>query len=382
MKILHIISSINPALGGPVEGIKQLYKPMLSLGAQVEIACADRATDPWVIDCHIPVVHALGPKYFKYGYAPRLFGWLRDNVWKYDAVIVNGIWEYHSFAAWRSLSNSSVPYFVFTHGMLDPWFRQTYPIKHLKKCLYWPWATYRLLRDARAVVFTCDDERLLARQSFSLYKVNEAVTMYGTLPPPNDVDRLKHLFYNEYSELHGKRLILFLSRIQKKKACDILIKAFADVARNDSSLHLIMAGPDQEGWAIELKNIADGLGIADRISWTGMLSGDLKWGAFYSAEVFILPSHQENFGIVVAEALACGKPVLISNKVNIWREIEAGGCGFVSDDTVDGTVRNLSSWLGMSSQSYNEMALSAKRTFEEKFNMKSAAHSLLRILRS
>jgi glycosyltransferase involved in cell wall biosynthesis len=76
-----------------------------------------------------------------------------------------------------------------------------------------------------------------------------------------------------------------------------------------------MAGPDQAGWQMKLEIQAEKLGISERVSWTGMLSGDLKWGAFHAADVFILPSHQENFGIVVAEALSCSLPVLISNKV-------------------------------------------------------------------
>ena len=91
--------------------------------------------------------------------APRLLSWLRENATRYDAVIVNGIWQYHSYATWLALHRSETPYFVFTHGMLDPWFKRRHPLKHLKKWLYWPWADYRVLRDAQAVIFTCEEER-------------------------------------------------------------------------------------------------------------------------------------------------------------------------------------------------------------------------------
>eukprot|EP01038_Epipyxis_sp_PR26KG_P002792 gene2792-3964_t len=77
-----------------------------------------------------------------------------------------------------------------------------------------------------------------------------------------------------------------------------------------------------------------------------MLRGEQKWGAFYSSEAYLLPSHQENFGIAVAEALGCGLPVLISDKVNIWREIDQARAGMVETDTVDGTERSLRHWLG------------------------------------
>ena len=76
----------------------------------------------------------------------------------FDAVIINGLWQYHSFGAWRALRGTATPYYVFPHGMLDPWFKRSFPLKHLKKWLYWPWAEYRVLRDARAVIFTCEAE--------------------------------------------------------------------------------------------------------------------------------------------------------------------------------------------------------------------------------
>lgn len=112
-----------------------------------------------------------------------------------------------------------------------------------------------------------------------------------------------------------------------------------------------------------------------------MLQGELKWGAFYASEVFCLPSHQENFGIVVAEALACGKPVLISNKVNIWREIEMDGAGFVDANTVDGTVRNLKRWLGLGSNEYVAISAQAVKTFNARFHIVGAAKRLLEIIR-
>jgi len=327
-------------------------------------------------------VIAVGPAFFRYGYAPRLVEFLQLHVHEYDIVIVNGLWQYCGLAVWRVMKRLDVPYIVFTHGMLDPWFKKTYPLKHLKKWLYWPWAEYRVLRDARYVVFTCEDERLLARESFWLYKVREAVTSFGTSSPPIESERLTEEFFSTYPAIRGKRLALFLSRIQAKKGCDILIEAFASVALQDESLHLVIAGPDQEGWVLQLKELACRLGIAERITWTGMLLGDLKWGAYYASEVFCLSSHQENFGIVVAEALACGRPVLISNKVNIWREIETDKAGFVESDTVEGTLRNLERWLALNEKEYGAMANRAMATFQRRFHIDRAAMRLLEIIRS
>ncbi len=380
MKVLRVISSINPQGGGPIEGVKQLQGPLEQLGVDVEIVCCDAPDAPWLAASGLPVVHALGPAKSSYAYAPRLLPWLRENASRFDAVIVNGIWQYHGMAVRKALAGTGVPYFVFTHGMLDPWFKHTYPLKHLKKWLYWPWGEYRVLRDARAVIFTCEEERLLARQSFWLYRANEAVTAYGTSSPPANGDELAQRFLEANTHLRDKRIVLFLSRIHEKKGCDLLLDAFAKVAASDQRLHLVMAGPDQTGWTATLRVQAEKLGIADRISWPGMLQGDDKWGAFYAAEVFCLPSHQENFGIVVAEALACGKPVLISNKVNIWREIEADQAGFIDDDTVDGTVRNLQRWLALNADGYAESSARARQCFMSRFHIRRAAERLVEII--
>ena len=383
MKILHVISSIDPKGGGPIEGIKQLNCPVRELGVQVDVLCCDPPDAPFLnaFDNLTTTVYAMGPHYLGYAYAPKLLPWLKAHAHNYDAVIVNGIWQYTSFAVWRALAGTDIPYYVFTHGMLDPWFKHTYPLKHLKKCLYWPWAEYRVLRDARRVIFTCEDERLLARQSFGLYKVNEAVTAYGVANPPANADDLAAQFLAQYPQLQGKRLALYLSRIHVKKGCDLLIAAFAKVAQQDASLHLVMAGPDNTGWVPKLQAQAKALGIADRIIWPGMLQGDLKWGAFYAAEVFVLPSHQENFGIVVAEALACGKPVLISHKVNIWREIIADGAGLMAEDTQAGTDELLQRWLAMSVEDFAVMQAKTIPCFQKRFHVQRAAERLFEIIR-
>lgn len=124
------------------------------------------------------------------------------------------------------------------------------------------------------------------------------------------------------------------------------------------------------------------ISLAERIRWRGMVQGDDKCRAFYAAEVFCLPSHQENFGIVVAEALACGKPVLVSNKVNIWREIESDAAGFVDTDTVDGTVRNLQRWLALDASGYAAMSERARHCFAKRFHIQRAAERLVEIIRS
>ena len=378
MRILNIVTSTDPAAGGVIENVVQLGR-YLSRENLYEIACLDAPDAPWLTDFPLKV-HAFGPAKTGYGYAPRLTQWLRAHRKDYDIVLVHGLWQFGGYATWKALRNTSTPYLVFPHGMLDPWFKTTYPLKHIKKWMYWPWGEFRVLRDARAVCFTCEEERVLARQSFGLYRARETVVSFGTAAPPDDAEAQRAAFLAKFPDLRDKKLLLFLSRIHVKKGADLLIEAFARVAPTDPNLHLVMAGPDQQGLQSELQAQARKLGVADRITWTGMLQGDLKWGAFRAASVFVLPSHQENFGIVVAEALACGVPVLISDKVNIWREIAADQVGWVAPDTLDGTLSNLTAWLHASDEQIEAMRIDAVRSFNERFEIGGAARSLLAVM--
>ncbi len=379
MRILHIISSVSPAGGGPIEGVKQLASVSTCDGHEVEVASLDAPDAPHLRGFPLPV-YALGPGSLTYGYSARFVPWLRENARNYDAVIVNGLWQYHSFGAWRVLRKCSTPYFVFTHGMLDPWFKRTYPLKHLKKWMYWPWGEYRVLRDARAVLFTCEEERVLARQSFWLYSCNEVVVNYGTASPTGDSEAQARAFYDRFPHLREKRLALFMGRIHPKKGCDLAIQAFAKVLAKDADWHLVMAGPDQVGWQAKLSSLAEELKIAERITWAGMISGDVKWGAFRASEIFVLPSHQENFGVVVAEALACGVPALISNKVNIWREVQGDGAGIVAEDDLPGTCHLLESWLNAREEDKQRMRAQARKCFEQRFEIRRAADGLFEVL--
>lgn len=376
MNLLHVIPTVDPRGGGPMEGLRQLGLAMRGLGHRVEVVSLD---DPAAacLEGYPLTVHALGPGRGRYHYSPHLLPWLRRHAGGYDLVVVNGLWQYHGLAAWRALRGGPVPYVVFTHGMLDPWFKREYPLKHLKKWLYWPWADYRLLRDAAAVLFTSEEERRLARESFWLYRAREQVVAYGTSAPPADGAVLAQRYLDSQPALRGRRLLLFLGRIHEKKGCDLLIDAFARVASQDPRLHLVMAGPDQTGWVPRLQARAAQLGVAERITWPGMLQGDAKWGAFFAAEAFVLPSHQENFGIAVAEALGCGLPVLISDKVNIWREIEADGAGLVATDTAEGTQQLLQRWLALEPPARALMAAKARACFAQRYTVQAMSASLL-----
>ena len=294
--------------------------------------------------------------------------------------MIHGLWRYTSVGAWRGLRGRSVPYFVFAHGMLDPYFKRAFPWKHAQKALCWRAAESRVVRDAAGVLFTCEEERRRARLTFRPYACRERVVGLGIARPAGEPAAEQEAFLNAFPQLAGTRIILFLGRIHPKKGCDLLIQAFARVADRDPLLRLVIAGPDECGWQADLERLSARLAIQNRVHFTGPLYGDLKWGALRAAEAVALPSHIENFGITVAEALACGRPVLISKGVNIWREIEADGAGLVADAGLEGTVSLLERWLAMPDEARCQMRVSARRSFAERYELERFAHEFIRCI--
>jgi glycosyltransferase involved in cell wall biosynthesis len=381
MKLLHTITSVDPKCGGPTESLRQLTYSLSNAGHYQEVVTVDESDKPWIRDFPVPTT-VLGPRLTRYSYSYKIMPWLRSNVRRFDAVIVHGIWDYQSYAVWQVHCELGFPYFVFTHGGLSPWFSQTFALKRLIKLFYWPWRQYRILHDANSVLFTTHEEMLLARGSFRPYDVKETVAGYGVHRPHLDKQKQQEAFLGEYPVLRGKRFLLFLGRIHTVKGCDLLVRAFSTIARCNPDLHLVMAGPDTGGLVARLISLALSLNVAERIIWTGMLVDDLKWGAYLTAEAFILPSHSENFGIVVAEALACGKPVLISNKVSIWREIHEAGAGIVEEDTEEGVASMINKWLALTSTQKEIMSERAAMCFSRHFNLLDTMNSFIKVIES
>ena len=280
-------------------------------------------------------------------------------------------------------------FFVMPHGMLDPWFQRdsSRRFKAIRNWFVWKLVERHTIAQADGVFFTCQQELELAKQTFRPYQPKREINVgYGVIEPSVRTPDMDAAFHATTPELNGRPYLLFLSRIHPKKGVDLLLKAYANVAfrsakvESGSSLFaeqkatmvvpdLVVAGPIDSEYARRMISMAKELGLSDRVHFPGMLSGDAKWGAFYGCEAFVLPSHQENFGIAVAEALACSKPVLISNQVNIWREIESSGAGIVAEDTEQGTYQLLERWGAMPGLEKESIGLKARACYRQHFDI-------------
>src|SRR6266513_2683418 len=244
-----MVQTLDPRAGGVASAVLALSRGLARRGHKIDIVTLDKSNSSHTADV---AVHALGSGITSYCYSNKLFPWLRAHGGEYDRVIVNGLWQYLSFAAWRRFAGSSIPYYVFPHGMLDPWFKRTFPLKHLKKWLYWPWAEYRVLRDAAAVIFTAEEERFRARKSFWLYRAREKISPLGIEEPRPAGPQARHLFLAKFPEIEKMRMLLFLGRIHPKKGCDLAIDALPRHASGEP-VSLLLAGPDQVGWTRQLR---------------------------------------------------------------------------------------------------------------------------------
>ncbi len=402
MRILHIIGTLDPQAGGPSNGIRGIMSAYPALGSVGEVLTLDDPASAFLQESNGDIdftVHALGPVSTRFGYNGRFVPWLRANRDRYDGFVLHGLWQYLGWAVRRAI-HPHKPYLVFTHGMLDPYFKRAFPLKHLKKTAYWLLNEYWVLRNASRVLFTSEDESRLATQSFWPSHWRSSVVPYGATPPQGDPMALRKAFLDSYPALKNtdgsvRRFILFLGRIHTKKGCDLLLDAFIQVAKSEPDLDLVFAGPDKAsvpgasnpglavagnpGLKARLGTLADAYGVGHRVHWTGMLYGDQKWGAFYACEAFSLPSHQENFGIAVAEALACGKPVLLSDKVNIWEDIASDGAAFVGPDDASGTLHTLEEWIALTPEQKITMGALATDCFYRRYDMQANAHGIIDI---
>lgn len=370
---------MNPTQGGPAQGIRNSIPEMSRLDIINHVVCFDLGTEEYCDKDNFKIFY-LGPSKGPYSYSRKLGSWLKRNLLNYDIVIIHGLWLYNSYGTYRiwqimKTKGHKVPkLYIMPHGMLDPYFQKApdRKIKALRNSIFWYLFEKRVINGADGVLFTCQRELELAQSTFSGYSPKNQINVtYGIQPPPEFDSEMHEAFLKKSGLMNGEPYILFLSRIHMKKGVDLLINAYLKIK---SEIHfkiprLVIAGPINSNYTNELMISVQG---RDDIIFTDMLQGKSKWGAIYLCEAFILPSHQENFGIAVVEALACGKPVLITDKVNIYKEILDAEAGLVNQDTEKGIGEMLLEWFKLSLKKKDEMSDNATQVYRDKFSIENS----------
>lgn len=350
MHVLHVLSGIDPINGGPVNALKGLAQAQLQKGMKVSVVSTwCRGTSKALAEelrqrgC---AVHLIGPAISRLGsWHPAIGKVLRVQMADADIVHIHALWEQIHHRAAMTARNAGKPYIMRPCGMLDPWSLNQ---RSLKKRLYMRWRIRRDLDAASALHFTAIAERDgAARLGLAAPVIVEPngvdLAEFQSLPAPGT-------FRNSYPEIGQHPIVLFLSRLHPKKGLELLVPAFAKAfpatgTDVESSPVLVIAGPDSDGYQARVKAMVAACGLAGRTFFPGMLHGQLKVAALAEADLFVLPSHQENFGIAVIEALAAGTPVVISDQVAIHPEITSAEVGAAVRLDVDELARTLAAWM-------------------------------------
>lgn len=339
MTILRVIPTMDPRWGGPCRLLRDSTPSLATRGVNVEIACADDPSAEWLHESF--PCHGKGPGKYGYSYSAAFYDWVYSNMSRFDAVIVDTLWQWHGLAARLAVERhvqtrgpkTAPALLVMPHGGLNFWYQRdpSRRWKALRNSAYW-WAFERkLINMSEAVIFTSPAEAKSSRRTFAGYRPKrEFIVNLGISEPPARVDRHVRDFRKMLGDLGCQRdYFLYLNRIHPVKGTDQLIQAYAEAKRMTMNRHklprLVIAGPGLEtAFGSHILGLVKALGLQGDVFFTGMLQGEQKWGAIYGCNAFVLCSHQESFGIAIVESLACDKPVLITDRVSIWREIETG----------------------------------------------------------
>jgi glycosyltransferase involved in cell wall biosynthesis len=334
MNILHVIPSLAPRYGGPSVACPELCRALAQRGHRVSIFTTNRdGSGVQDVPLGVPVeVDGVYHHYFPirapraWATSPALARALRRAVPGADVVHVHSLFLFPTTAAAHAARRSGVPYLIRPHGTLDPFLRRRHP---LRKAVYTALLERRNLAGAAAIHFTSDEERELAAPVTARYAsvvVPLGVRVPDESPDPGTMARL-------FPETTGRRVVLFLGRLNFKKGLDLLIPAFAALRRAVPDAHLLLAGPD-DGYGGRVRAWVDEHRLREHVTLAGFLGGPSKWAVLAAAQAFVLPSYTENFGLSVVEALAAGTPVIVSDRVNVCREIEQAGAGIVVPPSV------------------------------------------------
>ena len=344
LRILHVTSGIDPRQGGPTAALMAMTAAQVEAGLRVTLVStfAHDFRDDAVqrLRKTSVIVELIGPTSRPLAWHGQIKPVLRRLIADADVVHVHGLWEEIQHRAAIESYRARVPYIVTPHGMLSPW---SLAHRGLKKRIYLALRARHDLNRAAALHFTDEVERdLVASLKLAAPAIVERLIVdlaeFDSLPPRGE-------FRRPYPHLENRRVVLFLGRLHRVKGLELLIPAMAQVKPADAVL--VLAGPDSgDGYRAHLEDLARKSGVADRVIFAGMLYGRDRVAAFVDADLFVLPSYQENFGVVVIESLAAGTPVVVSDQVNIHRQISENQLGGVVSPDVSALAAELRRWLG------------------------------------
>ena len=335
MKILIVIPALGNVYGGPSKSVLELAESIGKLGVNVDVvstnANGEKTVDvdlnQWITRNHYRVRYFSYLNFIDYKLTLSMSQWLFSNVSSYDLVHTNAIFSYPVLAAYWMCQLHKIPYIVTPRGMLEPW---ALAYKIWKKNLYFNCLEKPALQKASAIQMLASTE---AERIKNLHLKPPLVIVpngihredFASLPNPE-------IFYQQFPETKNKRLIIFLGRIDPKKGLDLLAPAFAQTYQKFPDTHLIIAGPDNTGFLPTAQSYFIKAGCSHAVTFTGILTGNIKYAALAAAKIYVAPSYSEGFSMSVLEGMAAGLPCVITTGCNFPEAGEAEVASIVNID--------------------------------------------------
>lgn len=363
--------------------VRELCRGLARLGLDVAVWTTTRGYHPTtdaILDERLKA-HGVKIRYFpvhpwgwlgqRYAYSPALRDALKEEMSGFDLIHLHALWQYPArIAAW-GCRQSQTPYLLSPCGALDPYSLRIHPVF---KRLYGFFVERQIIRHSSVIHFTSP----LEQKGAYLFGIRRPCVIIPRSVPLEEVPEIPAgLFRSRYPELANRRLLLFLGRMHPKKRLDIVANAFVSLARRRDDLHLVIAGPDQGAGAV-VREILKRSALLNRVTFTGLLTGQEKWMALRDSTFFLLPSEEENFGVAALEAMAVGLPVLLSNQVGLADWVERSRAGMVLPLKTEAWVEAIEQLLSNPAFA-QEMGEAAKQLAKREFSSERVANAMHRV---
>lgn len=374
--VCNVITSINQDIGGPAVVVPAFAEILAEGGIDSHLLTLDYS--------HRGPQVEIDPQVCLHSYPTSLFSSKLGGIsfeaaqqldflscHQLDIVHSHSLWLFLNFYARKAALKNNLPLIISPHGALEPW---SLSQNSLKKRFVWSLCEYKNLKSASLFHATSKQEAQSIRnlgfgQPIAVIPngvSNELLTSTGS----------RKKLETQFPKCKDKRWLLFLSRLHSKKGVDTLILVWKELAKYYPEWHLIIAGPDRSGYKSTLEGLAADIGVSESLTFTDLLAGELKLSALYNSDVFVLPTHSENFGIAIAEALGCGTPV-ITTKNAPWNELITTRSGWWIDDSRSSLLEALTEAMNLSESELSAMGQRGRELIIQKYSWNAIAKKLM-----
>ncbi|AFZ59228.1 glycosyltransferase [Anabaena cylindrica FACHB-243] len=381
MKILHIVPSISLIYGGPSQMVLGLAPALVKAGEEVTILTTDSNGDygqkPLDVPLNRPIkqdgydiIYFRCAPFRRYKFSLDLLIWLKIHAKNFDIAHIHALFSPVSSASALICRQQNLPYILRPLGTLDP---ADLRKKKLLKQLYVKILECGNLAGAAAIHFTSEQEAKISAR-FGV-KTKDLVIPLGVIPPSEDG---KNSVSNQWDIPSDKPVVLFMSRIDPKKGLDLLLPALEKLLNDGFKFHFILAGtnPQDPIYEQKIKSEIENSPLNVHTTITGFVTGEAKQSLLKAADLFVLPSYYENFGIAVAEAMVAGKPVVISDQVHIYQQVVDSESGWVGKTDVKSLVDLLKEALS-NPQECQRRGVNAEKYALENFSWDAIAQQVI-----